>query len=238
MPPKKITSKAEMENEMQEIRKSLNHLTEELFKVTHQLTKLMGLFDEVKQLRDFIKEKDQTINELEMRIDQLEQYTRMEDVIITGLKVKPRSYAKAAAVGRNVSADADTEDVESLERQVVTFLMGKDIHLDANNIAASHTLPRKDTKQPAIILRFANRKHKTDLLRQGRKLKGTNVYLNEHLTKRNTEIAREARVLRRNDKIKATWTRNCKIFIQLKGSTPEQARVILVRQLKDLDQFR
>ncbi|XP_067227209.1 uncharacterized protein [Chanodichthys erythropterus] len=229
MPPKKTTSKAEMENEMQDIRKSLNHLTEELFKVTHQLTKLMGLFDEVKQLRDLIKEKDQTINELEMRIDQLEQYTRMEDVIITGLSVKPRSYAKAAAVGRNVSVVADIEDVQSLERQVVTFLMGKDIHLDANNIAVCHTLPRKDTKQPAIILSFVNRKYKIDLLRQGRKLKGTNVYLNEHLTKRNAEIAREARMLRRNDKIKATWTRNCKIFIQLKGSTPEQARVILIR---------
>lgn len=145
---------------------------------------------------------------------------------------------KRGEVGRNVSVDADIEDVQSLERQVVTFLMGKDIHLDANNIAVCHTLPRKDTKQPAIILSFANRKYKIDLLRQGRKLKGTNVYLNEHLTKRNAEIAREARMLRRNDKIKATWTRNCKIFIQLKGSTPEQARVILVRQLKDLDQFR
>ncbi|KAK7915710.1 hypothetical protein WMY93_011471 [Mugilogobius chulae] len=226
MPPKKSSVKAEMENEMQEIRKTLNQMSEELPKVTQQLSTLMGLFDEVKNLRDLIKERDKTITELEKRIDQLEQYTRMEDVIITGLSVKPRSYAKAAAAGRNVSAEADTEDLHSLERQVVTFLEEKDIHVDANNIAACHTLPRRDSNKPAIILRFANRKYKTELLRQGRKLKGTAVFLNEHLTKKTAEIAREARILRRNDKIKATWTRNCKVFIQLKGTSPEQARVI------------
>ncbi|CAL9705110.1 unnamed protein product [Knipowitschia caucasica] len=238
MPPKRATSKVEMENEMEDIRKSLSHMSEELPKVTQQLAKLMGLFEEVRQLKELIKEKDKTINELEKRIDQLEQYTRMDDVIITGLRVKPRSYAKAAAGGRNISEDADTEDQQSLETQVVTFLMEKDIHLDAKNLAACHMLPRKDVSNPVILLRFANRKHKVELLRQGRKLKGSAVYLNEHLTKKTADMAREARILRRNDKIKATWTRNCKVLIQLKGTTPEQAKVIMVRELKDLDPYR
>ncbi|CAL9695121.1 unnamed protein product [Knipowitschia caucasica] len=237
MPPKKAISK-EMEIEMEDIRKSLGQVSEELPKVNQQLTKLMQLFDEVKQLKDLIKEKDKTITELEKRVDQLEQYTRMDDVIITGLSVKPRSYAKAAAGGRNVSADADTEDLQTLERQVVSFLREKDIHVNAENIAACHTLPRRDAGKPAIIMRFANRKHKVDLLRQGKKLKGSAVYINEHLTKKTAEMAREARFLRKNDKIRATWTRNCKVFIQLKGNTPEQARVMMVRDLHDLEQFR
>ena len=92
--------------------------------------------------------------------------------------------------------------------------------------------------RPAIIMRFVNRKVKTDLLRQGKKLRGTAVYLNEHLTKKTAEIAREARLLKKNGRIKATWTRNCKVFIQLNGSTPEQAKVILVRELKELGQFK
>uniref|UniRef100_A0AAV2MA93 Protein kinase domain-containing protein n=1 Tax=Knipowitschia caucasica TaxID=637954 RepID=A0AAV2MA93_KNICA len=153
MPPKRATSKVEMENEMEDIRKSLSHMSEELPKVTQQLAKLMGLFEEVRQLKELIKEKDKTINELEKRIDQLEQYTRMDDVIITGLRVKPRSYAKAAAGGRNISEDADTEDQQSLETQVVTFLMEKDIHLDAKNLAACHMLPRKDVRSMSSLLR-------------------------------------------------------------------------------------
>ncbi|ROK28237.1 hypothetical protein DPX16_6578 [Anabarilius grahami] len=55
------------------------------------------------------------------------------------------------------------------------------------------------------------------------------VYLNEHLSMKNAEIAREARILRKNNKIKATWTRNCKVFIQLNGSSPEQAKVIMTQ---------
>ena len=40
------------------------------------------------------------------------------------------------------------------------------------------------------------------------------IYINEHLTKKNANIARQARVLRKDGKIKSMWTRNCKIFIK------------------------
>ena len=64
-------------------------------------------------------------------------------------------------------------------------------------------------------MRFVNRKLKIALLEQGRKLKGTNVYIKEHLTKHSADIA------------KHTWTSNCKIFIKLNGS-PEEAKVLMV----------
>ena len=56
-------------------------------------------------------------------------------------------------------------------------------------------------KETTVILRFVNRKHKLELLKQGKKLKGTNVYMNDHLTKRNAEIAKKARDLRKEKKI-------------------------------------
>lgn len=67
-------------------------------------------------------------------------------------------------------------------------------------------------------------------------LKGSNVYLNEHLTKSNAEIVRKARYLREQKKIQATWSSNCKIYIKLNG-TLEQAKVLMVRSMKDLDKF-
>ena len=46
---------------------------------------------------------------------------------------------------------------------------------------------------PAIIFRFTNKKNKHAIVRQGRKLEGSDVYINEHLTtKKNTDIARKA----------------------------------------------
>ncbi|KAJ8358176.1 hypothetical protein AAFF_G00028040 [Aldrovandia affinis] len=83
-------------------------------------------------------------------------------------------------------------------------------------------------------MRFVNRKHKTALLKQGRKLKGSNVYLNEHLTKRNADIARKARYMKKQRKIQTTWTTNCKVFIKLNG-TPEEAKVLVIRNIEDPD---
>ncbi len=91
--------------------------------------------------------------------------------------------------------------------------------------------------KPAIVVRFVNRKHKIDLLRQAKYLKGTGVYINEHLTKKNAEIARQARFLRKQGKIQATWTKNCKVMIRLKGP-PEEAKVIVIREQKDLEQYK
>ncbi len=52
------------------------------------------LKQDVEQLKNQIGEKDEKIKGLERRIDELEQYTRKEDVIITGLDTK---YPYAAA---------------------------------------------------------------------------------------------------------------------------------------------
>lgn len=77
------------------------------------------------------------------RINNLEQNSRIGDIIITGLKIQPRSYAKAVTNDRNVGEGAKAKDLQTLEMPVAQFLSGKDIHLDLNNILACHTLPRK-----------------------------------------------------------------------------------------------
>ena len=134
--------------------------------------------------------------------------------------------------------DTSEEDATFVKLQVTAFLNSKGIEIDSDNIEACHPLPRRiKTDKPAIIIRFANRKHKTELLKQGRRLKGSDVYMNEHLTKINAEIARKARFLRKQQKIQSTWTANCRIFIKLNGS-PEQAKVLIIRDLEELEKYQ
>lgn len=98
----------------------------------------------------------------------------------------------------------------------------------SENVAACYTLLQKNCEtKHAIVIRFVNRKHKAELLRQAKTLKGTGVYINEHQTKKNAEIERPARNLRKQ----ATWTRDGKVKIRL-NVTPEEAKVV------DLDNFR
>ncbi|KAK7925751.1 hypothetical protein WMY93_008061 [Mugilogobius chulae] len=238
MPPKKALNA--MDEELQEIQKSLNYMSGEISKVAEQQQKLLALVTEVAELKEIIKAKDAVICGLERRIDDLEQYTRMEDIIVSGLETMHRSYARAIATDttQEHGADAPSEEQQTLERQVIKFLESKHIKVASENIAACHTLPKKykDAK-PTIVLRFVNRKHKVELLRQAKMLKGTGVYLNEHLTKKNADIARHARNLRKLKKIQATWTRNGLVKIKLNG-TPEESKVITIRELKDLDPYK
>lgn len=89
----------------------------------------------------------------------------------------------------------------------------------------------------AILIRFTNRKHKNVLLKEGRKLKGSNVYVNKRLTKTIADMARRARFLKRLNKIQSTWTTNCKMYIKLNGSH-EEARVLPIRQKEELDKYQ
>lgn len=231
MAPKKVPTVEEMED----IKKSLDFLGEEVSAVRLQQRNILDMVEEIKALRLQNIEKEKRIVFLENRVADLEQYTRINDIIVTGLQMKPRSYARAVTGGDG--EEQREEDANSVEQQVTAFLHSRGIEVNNKNIEACHPLPRRNnTSKPAIIIRFANRKHKTELLKQGRKLKGSDVYLNEHLTKKNADIARKARLLRKQGKIQNTWTQNCKIFIKLKGS-PEEAKVLVIRDIEELDKF-
>ena len=228
----------ELDREMEGIKKVLDSLTEKMDTITDQQAKLLELVEEVKGLKKMMQEKDERIVQLERRVDDLELYTRKEDVVISGLKTRHRSYASVTS--REFQGDAaPLSELQTLEEQVIQFFHSKEIPIQKENIAACHTLPRKDRNsqtEPTIILRFANRRYKTDLLRQGKKLKGSNVYMNEHLTKKNADIAKYARLLRKQTKIQSTWTRDCRVWIRTNGS-PEEAKAMVIRERRDLEKF-
>lgn len=60
---------------------------------------------------------------------------------------------------------------------------------------------KQKSANPPIVVRFANRKGKDDLLRQASKLRGSAVYINEHLTRKNADIERQERSLWKQKKI-------------------------------------
>lgn len=238
MPPKKAVPVTW--DDLAEFKASMDFLSEKVDSVSNQQEKLMVLLAQVQLLKTESMEKDKKITTLENRVADLEQYSRINDLIINGLKTKHRSYARAAAAAsEDAGSQEPTEaEAETLEKQVVGFLEEKGITVESRDIEACHTLPNKiKSAIPAIIIRFTNRKSKDALLKQGRKLKGTQVYINEHLTKKNADIAKKARSLKKQDKIQGTWTSSCKVFIKYSGASPEESAVMVVRNISDLDKF-
>lgn len=74
-----------------------------------------------------------------------------------------------------------------------------------------------------------NRKHKIELLKLTKKLKGTEVFVNEQLSENKQKFwdCMRARTLKKEKWIQDTCTRNCKVKIKLNG-TPEQAKILTI----------
>ncbi|RXN07561.1 zinc finger protein 397-like [Labeo rohita] len=134
--------------------------------------------EEIRQLKTIIQQKDARIEFLEQRVDDLEQYSRVDDLVITGLDTKHQSYAQAIGPsGDQQGEEAPSEELETLEQQVVRFMKSKTIPLDSQQISACYTLPSKDKKtKPKIIVKFASRKHKVEILKEAKKLKAIWVF--------------------------------------------------------------
>ncbi len=144
---------------------------------------------------------------------ELEQYTRMNDVIVTGLRIKPRSYARA--VSADNGGEPGEQDIGSAEQQVAAFVQSKGTEVDCENMEACHPLPRRhDTDKAAIMIRFVKRKDKNAALKQGRMLRGSNVFIKQHVTKRAADIGRKAGFLKNQGQIVNPWSTKCKVFMK------------------------
>lgn len=226
----------ELKRDIEELKASLGMISEEITKIASNQRTMMGLMNEIKELKKQNEEQEKRIDFLENRVADMDQYSRINDVIVTGLTIKPRSFASALK-GPRKEDNGEIDHEPTTEEQLVAFLLTKKMAIDIDSIESCHTLPtRNQTDKPLIIVRFANRKHKIDLLRQGKNLKGSQVYINEHLTKRNADIARKARFLRKQGKIQSTWTANCKVFIRTNGP-PERVKVLCIRDTMQLERL-
>ena len=111
--------------------------------------------------------------------------------------------------------------VISLENQAVVFLADHITPVILNEISTCHVLPRFNDKSERknnknspknIIVRFNRRRSKPNILWNARnqneynKPASTKVFLNEHLTKNNSEIFRIAWGMKKSIQISNTFT--------------------------------
>lgn len=169
------------------------------------------------------------VSSLGDRVDQLEQYTRKDNVIISGIKAT--SYADATSVA---GEDEDVTD-EKLEESVLKFFDTEiGVKLAPCDINITHYLPAKVGKN--ILVKFTTRKAKLLVLKNRSKLKGKNIYISEHLTKRNNQLFYRARMLCKDKRISRAWIRNSKLFVRTNGE-PNVAKNYAIVSDNDFQRF-
>lgn len=163
-----------VQKELEELKLSVTMMNATMETLSSQQDTITDLLKQIKELKTKNNTQEEKIISLEERVSDLEQYSRMNDVIVSGLKIRPRNFLQAV---KGVGSEDSLEHEETTEEQVISFLCTKDIKVDKESIEACHLLPVRKTSDnvnrssstpaiPAIIMRFTNRKHKVDLLKQ------------------------------------------------------------------------
>ena len=161
---------------------------DELYNVKDNTSQILKV---VRKLQSLVELKDKQIETLAKRIDDLEQYSRIDNVIIMhGLKTRHKVWSRQITPynANTHGENSPHEELETLEEHVVGYLNSHlHVNIQSSNISTYHTLKslknngKNNTEK--IIIRFVNRKKKNEILKKCKNLRGTKVFINEHLTK-------------------------------------------------------
>ena len=107
------------------------------------------------------------------------------------------------------------------------------VPLNDLEITAVHDLPKwKNGTQPVIVQLLSPDK-KNALMRKHAMLRGSKVYVNDHLSQTNSDLFREARRLKKDNNVFSAWIMNCKIFIKKSEHAP-RLHFDKVQQLRNI----
>lgn len=156
------------------------------------------------------------LNAEQKRVQELERYSRVDNIIISGL---PESYASATgSYSASPDENAGVENVAESETAFVQFCHEKlNVVIKDTDISIAHRLKKgpNDRYRPMII-RFTSRKARQSVLDARKKLRGSSekVYINEHLTTQASKLFQIARRLWKQNKVASAWTWNCRVYIK------------------------
>ena len=216
----KMDKLSDMEKELNDVKKSITYVSNSFDEFKNQI---QGLKNENNDLR-------QQLAKSTRELDDLQQYTRRNNLEITGIPHEE---------------DEDTDNI------VVKLAATLGVNISSSDIDISHRLPRKHNHQvrnqpsPApIIVKFVRRSLRNYIYSARKHLRGVStrdvgfqsnnrIYINENLTPANKQLFYQANQRRKEGNWKFIWTNNCKIFTRKNTGDPP----ICISTSSDLDRI-
>ena len=223
----------QLRNELKELKASLKSKDREVQSLQESLSKTCernkALEQELGAAKVKIDKQEDEIYYLLDNLDSLEQYTRKNSLEIHG--VPKEAYS-------------------STEEAVLAIANALEVDISSNDIEISHHLKRRNNNT-AIIVKFANHKHKTKLYKARTRLKSVKtssifprcpatipefkdrIFINENLTGHRRFVMGQANKMRRDGLLLSCWSLDGKIFVK---TSPEGAptRIFSEDDLKKL----
>ena len=171
------------------------------------------------QLKNLKNECEEKKLAKETELDNLEQYGRRENL----------EFHRAPV-----------QQSENTNKIVQNLLKRINLETNENEISTSHRLPStKENTSPPIIARFSKRDTRNKIYTNKSKFNAVsnfgipemnNLYINENLTKKRSELLAKPRKAKYEAKYKYLWTKNGKIFVR----KSDQAQSLHIKSLQDI----
>jgi hypothetical protein len=184
-------------------------------------TKLQSVVTELKLVNERqatqITKLQSDLQSAASRIEALEQYTRRDNLLITGMPIE--TYAESASTEGPGETSLREEHSKSVEVSVLKLFNDQlGVQIKSSDISIAHRLKKRANVPgpPTTIVRFTNRKAREAVYNARRKLRNepTRVFINEDLNRSTADLFRQARQLVRSRRIHSTWTSSCAVYIK------------------------
>lgn len=168
------------------------------------------------ELERKIEKQEETIKRQELRIKSLEEMRDEDDRIKTQMDL-----IVTVDGGRS-----DREDIEKLEEISQQEIKGK----LSSNIKSFLV---KKTNKKIMKIKFHNKNDRDSIIKIKKKFRESGIFVNENLTRKNQDIFKAARLLKKENKLKFVWTFDGCVMVK----KDENGDRIKLKELKDLEQF-
>lgn len=214
-----------MDGKLNELEKSVQHFSDAYDEVLSELSgcrsEVVNLNKTVLLLKSDISNKDAEIADLKSAVQSLEQYSRVRNIEIHGVKEVTNENCRAlvAAIAKEVNVEMDLRELD-----------------------VAHRVPsiNKNVPRP-IVAQFLSRTKRDELLSKrllvitnnnipGLQV-GAKVFLNEHLSPYSKNLLRLAKIRARETGFRYVWFRSGKLFVREDDGKP----VVRINDEKDID---
>ncbi len=187
----------------------------------------------LKQLSDGLQT---SLDTMATRVNQLEQTARGNNIIITGIaeSFAERADENAAVQDGATPQQASREDTINSVCKVIHDACNVDV--TPNDLRSAHRLRSKRPGPRPILVTFNSLSLRTSVVnarrpKQQLKFRGSNIYINDHLTKLNADLAHNARQLVKSRDSYSTWVREGQVFVKWS----QDSRPTHIQRMADFD---
>jgi hypothetical protein len=186
-----------------------------------------------------LDDRETELATLRRRVEDLEAYSRVDNVIVYGLKEATAEVVTGASHDETTVPATGGESSGTSEKVFIDFCrthLRVDIH--PSDISVAHRLGKTNRARGPnpMIVRFSNRKAKLRVLAARKELRAQEscrtIFINEHLTATASSLFAKARAAVKQNLIQKAWTYNGRIFVR---TLPDNGgRSVLITHQTDL----